>query len=140
MVAARGLCSESGSSGDDSDGGSIGDAAEEGVVFPDDVDAPAPSLPPPPVSPPLPHPNLAGYVYIDPADPRTCVGRLTKFRGQQAMRCYAHQGCSWILPCSLTLSSENLIRWALARRALEVRTKVDHFRFRADFSFGGRVG
>ena len=84
MVAARGLCSESGSSGDDSDGGSIGDAAEEEVLFPDDVDAPAPSLPPPPVSPPLPHPNLAGYVYIDPADPRTCFGRLTKFRGQQA--------------------------------------------------------
>jgi hypothetical protein len=73
-------------------------------------------------------------VYNDPDDPRTCFGRLTTFRGQQAMRCYKHPGCSWILPRTSTISSGNLVRWAQAGMAAEVVTKEDHMRKRHEFS------
>lgn len=134
MVAARDMCSGSELSSSRSGNGS---QEEEEVLFLEDLDVADPSLPPPPLPPPVapvPVPTPAGYVYTDPDDPRTCFGRLTTFRGQQAMRCYKHPGCSWILPRTSTISSGNLVRWAQAGMAAEVVTKEDHMRKRHEFS------
>lgn len=141
MAAARDLCSEDGTSSISSGQDDDGDGSEEEVLFPDEinVEGPAPH-PPPPVPPPVPPPapawfqTLAGYTYTVQDDPRTCFGRFTAFRGQRAMRCYRHPGCSWMLPRTSTISSENLIRWALAGQQADVRTKEDHLRKRSEFS------
>ena len=144
MVAARDLCSEDGQSNDSSvQSDHEGDGDGDEALFPEDLEGaeplpppvPDPAVPPPP--PPLPEWTMtpAGYTYTDPDDPRTCFGRLTAFRGQRAMRCYAHPGCSWVLPRTSTIPSDNLVRWALAGRvAADVRTKEEHMRKRPEFS------
>ena len=124
MRAARGLClddkpeSEASSSGDDSDDGwHPSDASSDAEPEPD-----------------LPVPGPSGYVYTNPDDLRTRFARITEFRGQRSCRCYKHAGCSWLLPGRSDITTQTLIRWALAGLRADVVTKEAHLRLRAEFA------
>jgi hypothetical protein len=93
--------------------------------------------PPPLLAPaPLPVPDTNGYVYLNAADPQSCKGRLTQFRGQPSMRCYAHTGCSWIEPKTTRVASVDMVRWFLAGWQPDCKSKAAHSAMRPNFKPG----
>ena len=124
MRAARDQCSESEPEVDSDDDD---DDPDDGWLFLSDASSDE-------EEPPLPVPNAAGYLFTDPADMRTRFGRITEFRGQKCCRCYKHPNCSWILPRMSPVTTEAMIRWALAGLRPDVTTREGHLRMRADFA------
>ena len=123
MRAARGLCPEN---QPEREASSSDDESDDGWLFLSDASGDE--------EPELPVPNPAGYLFTDPDDLRTRFARVTEFRGQRSIRCYKHPGCSWLLPRMSRVTTQAMIRWALAGSREGVVTKDDHLKLRAEFA------